>query len=271
MIRLKEIDLSRSPAPVLLQYLAANLPFTVNILGCIERFRSRTKVIVSSEDERIIGVACIFSSNYNPHIWNDPIVWIVGNVEHLVRGLSQVVSGKFVLISDRPIPLELFQSQVQIREFQEEILCLESKEFDLSTEIPIRRLVSGDALFSLRLSIGSSAAEFDSNIKEREINFIKERQVFGLFIGGTMVSRGAIMTTLPDTASIGAIITDVNHRGKGFGELLAKKLISVASMDSRRVCLFVNRDNVIAKNLYIKLGFNYTVPAYYYTSSAVRP
>jgi ribosomal protein S18 acetylase RimI-like enzyme len=63
---------------------------------------------------------------------------------------------------------------------------------------------------------------------------------------------------------IDSVWTDEEHRGKGYGTKLIEKAIKLAiSNNVDSVELVVNSDNIAAKKLYEKVGFEKTNKDYY--------
>jgi GNAT superfamily N-acetyltransferase len=72
---------------------------------------------------------------------------------------------------------------------------------------------------------------------------------------GKIISAAGIHILTPQIAQLGNILTDKNHRQKGYSKACTQALIRALSKKTRKIGLFVRTDNTPAIRMYEQLGF----------------
>ena len=85
------------------EFLIKNLPFTVNMLDTVRRFPDRSDSYFLVDGSNIVAALTVFRSGYNPHIWNDPIIWVAGGAEESMKLVSLINLNKSVLVSSNDL------------------------------------------------------------------------------------------------------------------------------------------------------------------------
>ncbi len=205
----------------------------------------------------------MFRSGYNRHIWNDPIVWVVGNEEDSKQLVSIIELRGSVLMSSFDISGFVTSKYPGARCFSENIMSREGKIEGPAFKLQSRNLSKEYAAESLSLATGVTGRNTDNELINREKRFLEERKCFGIVREGRIVSRGAIMSSVKEYSSVGAFFTDENYRGRGFASDVIGTVLAEASKVSDNTCLFVNGKNERAISVYSKLGFHTTGKAYF--------
>jgi ribosomal protein S18 acetylase RimI-like enzyme len=77
-----------------------------------------------------------------------------------------------------------------------------------------------------------------------------------LRIGNNLAAFSAFYMEKKDTGRLLFLVTDENHRKKGYAELLAKETLNIMKkMGAKRIWLLTRANNERAQQLYRKLGF----------------
>jgi len=230
--------------------LNSYLPFSANAIDSLEKYVNRTKFLMDKEQKLII---VIFESNYNKHIWNSPIVWVFGCLEcinNIFESLLREYPERFIILACgnnfKPPKYE------NIRLYVEDLMIL--KELKISPKRNPLKLDERYALDSLTLSTDNKK-EIDQSELERERNFLKERETYGFFMEGKLISRGSIMSNASGYSGIGGFITHPDFRNKGYGTDLVSYISSIVIKRENIPFLTVRSDNKIAISLYSKIGF----------------
>ncbi len=200
----------------------------------------------------------MFRSGYNRHIWNDPIVWVVGNEEDSKQLVLIIELRGSVLMSSFDISGFVTSKYPGARCFSENIMSREGKIEGPAFKPQSRNLSKEYAAESLSLANGVTGGNTDAELINREKRFLEEKKCFGIVQEGRIVSRGAIMSSVKEYSSVGAFFTDENYRGRGFASDMIGTVLAEASKVSDNTCLFVNGKNERAISVYSKLGFHTT-------------
>jgi len=105
--------------------------------------------------------------------------------------------------------------------------------------------------------------EFYNETKANPWNPIQFESGYYHFIEseGKIVACGGTHFETPKLAQIGNIYVQTEYRRRGFGELLTLAIAREILRRKEIATLFVNQENIPAKNLYQKLGFKLYKPA----------
>lgn len=241
----------------LMEYFHKLLPFSVNMMAAVSDYPERCTVLVARGNNEIEGSLVEFNSEYNGHIWFNPIRWVSGNAEVASLLVKKVGIRPSVTISESDFSFLFDHSDIPVSVFEEFIMTTgyggSNPQF-FEDDWQIRRMTVDDAMDSLVFS-GYKTSELNSVTLERERRFLSERTCLGLFIDGKLASRGSIMSTTPEFSSLGAFRTDESLRKQGFGSRIILSTLKKAQSVSRSACLFVSSTNTAAINIYSKLGF----------------
>jgi ribosomal protein S18 acetylase RimI-like enzyme len=234
------------------------------MLHLIRNFKDRTEISVFYRNLEISSVLVKFHSEYNDHIWHDPIMWVAGNKRDSRSILDETDLENCILISQNKFEWGNYGKFKGIGNFHELIMGIENHNSDKSNNpAKVRQLNKDMAVESLHLSgIIDNENNFDFLV-QREMKFISERICFGVVDADKLLSRGAIMSTTEKYSSVGAFFTSRDNRGKGFATLIIGKILEKASEYSKNSCLFVNSRNSAAISLYRKIGFEIIGEAYF--------
>lgn len=246
-------------------YLSGLQPFSVNMIAAIRDYPDRCRVLVAHAGNSIAGSLVEFHSRYNRHIWYDPIIWISGQPEIAASLLLKRGSGNSIIISQSPLAFRPHTGIPEVNVFEEYLLVasLGALAWDEAPgNVIMRRMGADDVGDSLSIS-GINGAHSGGNSLEKERNFLQERICLGLYVEGNLVSRGAIMSTTREYASVGAFLTSENERKKGYGTRIVSGTMKEAANYSRNACLFVRSTNLKALSLYSKLGFSMREKVYF--------
>lgn len=260
---LKIVDLEYALKQKADQFLIKNLPFTVNMMDTIRRFRDRSDSYFLVDGSNIMVALTVFRSGYNPHIWNDPIIWVAGSAEESMKLVSLINLNKSVLVSSNDISRFIKNKYLRARSFSEDIMVREKMPEDSTFDYSSQLLSKKYAGESIALSLGGTKGEDNNNLIVREQRFLMERKCYGIIHEGKLVSRGAVMSSVKEYSSVGAFLTDERWRGQGYASDVIKAVLSETSRVSDNSCLFVNEKNERARSVYNKLGFSILQKVYF--------
>ena len=238
-------------------HLMKKLPFTVNMHAAIRDYRERSRILVARRGNYILGVLVEFRTTYNRHVWLDPIVWITGTPEVASALLEMRGYEPSIVISECDFSPNSGKFIPEMSVYQEFVMTasLENPvQSNGATHGNTRQLHAENARNSLSFS-GYADDEIDPETLRREENFLNERICLGHYVDGELVSRGAIMSTTGEYATVGAFFTLESKRGQGYGTEIISEVMKMASLRSRKACLFVRSTNDKAISVYRKLGF----------------
>ena len=245
------------------EFLIKNLPFTVNMMDTIRRFPDRSDSYFLVEGNIIVAALTIFRSRYNTHIWNDPIIWVVGNAEESMQLVSLINLNKSILVSTNDLSGFIKNKYLKARSFSENIMVREKRPEDSTFKYKSQLLSTKFAEESLALSLHTTKGEENAKLMEREQRFLLERKCYGIIRDGKVVSRGAVMSSVKEYSSVGAFFTEERYRGQGYASDVIRAVLSEASNVSENTCLFVNEKNERAHSVYNKLGFSILEKVYF--------
>ena len=237
-------------------YLSSHLPFTANMIHAVSTFPEKCETFVVREADSISGCLIIFHSGYNPHIWHDPLAWIVGSDECAPALLRSIKYGRITIQAPFELEEDLKTAFPDSIHFRENLML---NKLDRTPEIispgpGVLKLDRSNAEGSLNLA-GYRESPADSEVLAREARFIDERLVYGILHDGLLVSRGAIMSINSDISTVGAFHTSREYRGKGYASDIIRRILKDLAKSSSYASLFVRSDNFTAKSLYENLGF----------------
>ncbi|MCL5783461.1 MAG: GNAT family N-acetyltransferase [Candidatus Thermoplasmatota archaeon] len=237
-------------------YLSSHLPFTANMIHAASAFPEKCETFVVREADSISGCLIIFHSGYNPHIWHDPLAWIVSSDECAPALLRSIKYGRITIQAPFELEEDLKTAFPDSIHFRENLML---NKLDRTPEIispgpGVLKLGRSNAEGSLNLA-GYRESPADSEVLAREARFIDERLVYGILHDGLLVSRGAIMSINSDISTVGAFYTSREHRGKGYASDIIRRILKDLAKFSSYASLFVRSDNFTAKSLYENLGF----------------
>lgn len=256
MTILKIADLKYAQIQNANEFLIKNLPFTVNMMDTIRRFPDRSDSYFLVEGSNVVAAMTVFRSRYNTHIWNDPMIWVVGNAEESMQLVSLINLNKSVIVSTNDLSGFIKNKYLKARTFSEHIMVREKRPEDSTWEYKSQLLSRKYAEESLTLSLHTTKNEGNANLVEREQIFLMERKCYGIISEGKVISRGAVMSSVKEYSSVGAFFTNERYRGQGYASDVIRAVLSEASNVSDNTCLFVNEKNERAHSLYNKLGFS---------------
>lgn len=238
------------------EHLERLLPFTVNMLATVRDHLQRCRILVARKQKSIAGALVEFSSTYNRHIWNDPIIWITGPAEVEFSLFRERGRKPAIIITQADFARQLSSRMPEIRVFEEYIMVAGLDHLPKLEQATgeMKRLTTDESMDSLLIS-GYKMEDVDEPTMKREENFLEERVCMGFYVHGNMVSRGAIMSITDKYASIGGFLTAENARKKGYGSRIVAQTMRRASVYSENACLFVKATNENAISVYKKLGF----------------
>ena len=247
------------------EYLVKLLPFSVNMIASARDHMERCRILMARERNSIVGVLVEFHSNYNRHIWLDPIIWITGNSRVASLLIKERGFLPAIVISQSNFSRGMPSEKHNIHVFEEYIMVAKLDHIPEDIKLikgEIRRLGYKDIMDSLHIS-GFKPEDIDHDILSMEDRFLKERICLGMFADGRLVSRGTIMSTTEEYASVGAFLTANDARRMGYGSDIVLQTMRMASAYSRNACLFARTTNYNAISLYRKLGFEIKEKVYF--------
>jgi predicted GNAT family acetyltransferase len=109
-------------------------------------------------------------------------------------------------------------------------------------------------VLDLKLNVGEEAEEARRKRFSQDVN---NKNLFGLFVGGKLVSIASYIAHAGNTGQIGSVFTVSEMRGQG----LMKELVACMVLDGKnnkhmkQVILFTAEDNHSAIKLYEYIGF----------------
>lgn len=258
LVHLEEIGMQDAD-----EFLTRNLPFTVNMMDSIHRFPDRSDSCFLVNESVITAALTVFRSGYNGHIWNDPIIWVVGKAEDSMQLVSLIDLNWSILVSTTDLS-DLIKSKYRsARNFSENIMVRAKRPDDSTLEFKSQVLSREHAGESLALGLHVNGREATTELIEREQRFLMERKCYGIVDEGRVISRGAVMSSVKEYSSVGAFFTDEKYRGQGYASDVIRAVLAEASKTSENTCLFVNEKNERALSLYNKLGFSVSEKAYF--------
>jgi GNAT superfamily N-acetyltransferase len=231
------------------------LPFSVNIIGCLNDFDKRSIVYFITDKNDIKACLLIFKSSYNDHIWHDPTIWIIGNNVYSEILMDKISNKKFVMMSLFNINEVVKIKFPEVKVFNENIMARKNDNIDNGCRGDVRILSESDAMQSLKLNGNIEQNKDLRQLIEDEKRFINERICFGKFIDNKLVARGAIMSITGGYSSIGGFYTLETERRKGYMSGVINCVLNEAGKYSSNSCLFVRDNNDGAISLYKKSGF----------------
>ena len=171
------------------EYLVKLLPFSVNMIASARDNMERCRILMARERNSIVGVLVEFHSNYNRHIWLDPIIWITGNSRVASLLIKERGFLPAIVISQSNFSRGMPSEKHNIHVFEEYIMVAKLDHIPEDIKLikgEIRRLGYKDIMDSLHIS-GFKPEDIDHDILSMEDRFLKERICLGMFADGTIV------------------------------------------------------------------------------------
>ncbi|MGV3525752.1 MAG: GNAT family N-acetyltransferase [Candidatus Sericytochromatia bacterium] len=91
--------------------------------------------------------------------------------------------------------------------------------------------------------------------RESLLHTITHHRLYYLQKMGKLVSAALTHCESQEAALIGGVYTPKAYRGKGFGQLCVRGLMQALKAENKVPCLFYEKNNLAARKLYEKLGF----------------
>ncbi len=239
--------------------LLEQLPFTTNAISSILEYPERTEVFT----QKLLGKKAYiveFKSKYNPHIWYSPILWLIptsNDLDEVKIMLKNAIQRNASFIALAPVSSNNNSISISnLRIYREKLLQkLTNTRNIINSHLDIRRLDESEAEQSIALSstVEPNSVMHDPLISERL--FLRERETYGIYSDGILISRGSIMATVHNYSSVGGFVTHPNYRKVGYASALVGHICNLVQ-DRRKIpFLTVREDNFAALSLYTKLGF----------------
>ncbi len=257
-LMLGEKKLDQNDMNILLEHL----PFTTNAIDSICRYSERTEVF----KQRVLGKDAYtieFKSEYNPHIWYSPILWLIptsdnlNEVEMMLRS-SMKLTASFIAMA--PVNSACASIVIPgIKIYREKLLQkLTNTRNTVNSRFQIRRLDESDAEQSIALSSTVEPNSIMHDPLTAEKLFLRERETYGIYFDNTLVTRGSIMANVRNYSSVGGFVTHPDYRKMGFASALVSYICSIVQDRAQIPFLTVREDNFAAISLYSKLGFEFS-------------
>ncbi len=241
-----------------LSFLGKYMPYSVNAIGSVVRHPDRTRVVVSEQNGQTEGVGVIFNSRYNPHIWHDPVVWLLGsNQSHteLLGELTGIAGGSYVVHMPGGMKMSSLIADSSDMLYEEILMGVSVDTFRQRNPSETEPIRMGSEFASEVFTLLTESHDISVEEMEKESRFLRERVGIGVLHGDRLVSFGAIMSVENGASTIGAIKTESSYRRRGLSASTVSSLVIEALKDSELVTLFVRADNEPAISLYRSLGF----------------
>ncbi len=252
---LDEKKLDQNDMGILLEHL----PFTTNAIDSICRYPERTEVFTQKViDKKAYTVE--FKSEYNPHIWYSPILWLIpasDNLKEIEMMLKSSIKRTASFIA--MVPVNSARTSIVIpgiKIYREKLLQKHTDTRNtVNSRFQIRRLDESDAEQSISLSSTVEPNSVTHDALTAEKLFLRERETYGIYLGDILVTRGSIMASIRNYSSVGGFVTHPDYRKMGLASALVSYICNIVQDRGQIPFLTVRDDNFVAISLYSKLGF----------------
>ncbi len=239
--------------------LLEQLPFTTNAISSILEYPERTEVFtlkLSGKKAYIVE----FKSEYNPHIWYSPILWLFptsNDLDELKIMLKNAIQRNTSFVALAPVSYSNDSISIpNLRIYREKLLQkITSTRNIVNSQFNIRKLDESDAEQSIILSSTVEPNSIMCCPLKSERLFLLERETYGIYIDDILISRGSIMARVQNYSSVGGFVTHPNYRKMGFASALVGYICNLVQDRGQIPFLTVREDNFTALSLYTKLGF----------------
>lgn len=108
------------------------------------------------------------------------------------------------------------------------------------------------------------------NLNDYYADYQKKIDCGNIFVYGNPVkSKVEIISSHLNFVKVGSVYTDKNYRGQGMAKMCLAGALNWCMMTSLIPCLNVRKDNLIAKRIYLKSGFEDNGEVLYYEYNAI--
>lgn len=232
------------------EYLKSDPVRNAYLIHDLHKERDKSDFYLALEDSEIIGVLLLYHGHRNP------TVWIRGRRSASEELLKTIEPNEAIFTVPPNLAGEVQRQFPTTDTYQGDVMTLRSGEENVVVREPVESLSPDHAeevgkLFSEWRGGNPSkhADKFRRGLKSGDSFF------YGKFAEGRLVSMCNARIRFGNLASIGGTFTLPKHRERGYAMSCLSKCLEAALEEVGKVGLFVRSDNVPAKKLYKKVGF----------------